>query len=196
MPHADKRDSYRVEDYILVTYQVIRPTELQRTRPEDHFDLPPAFSLLRELYRLNLDVADSLRHITATDRVLGHLLANMNQRMQLLAQAVITTTVGQNEPQARANISQGGLSFMTAELLGIGAHVALKLQFRPTQLELVCFGQVRHCRLRADSELYTAGIRFLQLDGLTQDLISRHVIRTQAEERRARLRQDGHLIEE
>lgn len=190
MHGIEKRDYHRIDDAVGVTYTVISAKDVERTTPEDHFNLPASFMLLRELYALSLEAEEVLRGISEEDRKLGSFLHNVNRRVELIAQATIERDLDSRAMTDTARISEGGVSFVTSELLSAGSFVALQMLFRPELLGLVSFGEVRHCRLSEDGENYVAGVRFVNTDHIFEKLISRHIIHRQSVERRRRLQRD------
>ncbi|HKI75514.1 MAG TPA: PilZ domain-containing protein [Pseudomonadales bacterium] len=191
MAYVDKRDHYRIEDDIQVGWKVVHAGEVDAGRPIEHFETSPLFPLLTELYQLNLEAEDILREVTAQNRQLGGFLHNLDRRVALLARAIVTSEAGTSSLASPARISEGGISFITGQLLPTGTHLAMKLMFSSRLLGIACFGEVRHSRLVESRDDYLVGARFVNLDDATRTLIQRHVLHRQAEERRARLRQDA-----
>jgi hypothetical protein len=190
MPGIDKRDYFRLNDQIHVSHIRVTRTAAHGTAAASHFDLQPGFSMLREMYELELESTEMLRGITEKNRQLGNFLLNLNKRMEILTLSLGTNSHGQQlEVNQEALISEGGLSFISATAEKPGEHLALMLVFHPSMLGLTCFCLVRHCRLAEDGVNYRIGVEFLNLDKTNQRLISRHIMRRQADERRNRLRE-------
>jgi len=184
----DKRDHYRLDDEVAVTWRPVTRIEVESTRARDHFETGPSFPLLKELYKLDLEARELLREMAPANKDLGNFLGNLNRRVELLARAMVAAEGERNSFDTPVRLSQGGISFLTDELLATGTCLALKLVFRESILGLTLFAEVRHCRLAEDSERYVVGTRFVRLDPGEEELIQRHIIHRQAEERRARLR--------
>ncbi|MEX0941751.1 MAG: PilZ domain-containing protein [Pseudomonadales bacterium] len=196
----EKRDYYRISDDIYVSYQVVRRSDLKNSGPDHHFNLAPSFMMLPELFRLDIEAQSILRTINEQNKELGSFLHNLNQRISALSRAIVATEDDVADA-SRVKISEGGISFITSELLSVSTPLALKLLINCHSNEggplgLTCFGEVRHCRLREDGKGdhndCITGVRFINLDPVSQNLISRHIIRRQAQARRERLRHDRH----
>jgi hypothetical protein len=185
----DRRDYYRLADRISVHHKVVADSFVQQSNAADAFDLVPGFHLLRDLFALQLEAGEAIRHITEADRALGSFVHNLDQRLGLLTQIVTGNLTRVDDEQQGdehlCNISPGGMSFLTEDLLAPETRLALKIVFATTSLALVCFGRVSYCRL--EDEVYRTGVQFLRLDTLGEQLISRHIIHRQAQERRQRL---------
>ena len=206
MQNIDKRDHFRIADQIHVGYQRVKKADVDITDAGSHFDLDASFYLLRDIYELELESVELLRRISEKNRQLGSFLQNLNKRVDILCRGVSAnssaynkTNVAQINPEVL--ISEGGLSFISDEVINSGEHLALMLVFQPSTLGLTCFCEVRHCRLitegpltqnhpMEDHALYRIGIKFINLDAINQRMIARHIIRVQSDERRTRLRQE------
>ena len=186
MEDRDKRDFYRLPDTILIEFQHITEADAESAAAEDFFTSDPNFHLLRDIYELQLESKELLRGVTQQSRQLGSFLHNLDQRVELLARAVLQSGSDQGGLSDRkAEISEAGASFLHDSILESGQFLALRMLFQPSGLGLACFAEVRHCQLEDDE--YRIGVRFNQSDYRTQRLLSRHIISKQAEERRARL---------
>ena len=184
----DKRDHYRLADHIQVKYRHVSRQDTLAGSPERFFKGSSIFPILKELYRLDLEARETLRGMSKTDKETADFLANLNQRVVLLGQAM---RVAEGEPtqfDAPARISQGGISFIGDELIPAGSLLALRLSFRDSLIALAAYAEVRHCRLAEDGERYVVGARFESLDTGDEKLIQRYIIHRQAADRRSRLR--------
>lgn len=192
MHYIDKRDHYRLDDNIQVTYQVVSQTDVDTTPPESHFGDGRAFLLLKDLYRLDLESREILREVSDENHRLGDFLGNLNQRFERLAKAVLADAIDAGpDLEWQARISEGGISFIAPELLPAGTTLALRMLFHPGLLGLAAFGKVRHCRLIADREDYVVGVEFTRCDPDSRQLIQRHILHRQAQARRERIRADA-----
>ena len=199
MQNIDKRDYFRLADQIYVGYQRVNKGAISTTEASSHFDLDASFHLLRDIYELELESVELLRGISDKHRQLGSFLQNLNKRVDILCRAVSANSSANSSSHNKAGtaqinpealISEGGLSFISEELINPGEHLALMLVFQPSTLGLTCFCEVRHCRLTEDSAHYRIGIKFINLITTDQRMISRHIIRVQSDERRRRLREE------
>lgn len=191
MSYVDKRDHYRIDDDIQVTWKVVRQSAVQDTNAVAYFETSASFPLLRDLYQLDLEASDMLRVINEGNRQLGAFLHNLSHRIELLSRAVLVNDIGEDPAAQAARLSIGGISFVTDELLSPGTTLALKLVFRSRVFGFTCFGEVRHSRLIEARDGYIVGVRFLDLEEGIRNLIQRHILHRQAEERRERLRRDA-----
>jgi hypothetical protein len=194
MEGIDKRDYYRLNDQVQVSYQIVSSADVKTHEPDAFFDLPSGFHITREIYELELEASELLRGITDNNRQLGSFLHNLNKKIELLAHAVASGTLAcgaQESVSSQDNdtvISEGGLSFHCKELINKGEFLALKLVLRPSLVGITSFAEVRHCGIKEQESTYQVGVQFLNLSLNSQRLVSRHILRRQSDERRNRLR--------
>ena len=192
MEGRDKRDYYRLNDQVQIDYQVVRPSDVSESEPDDFFELPPGFHVTRDIYELEIEANEILRGITDSNRQLGSFLHNLNKRIEIIAHSVASAN---QQPldidDTNTIISEGGLSFYAKQLLNKGEFLALKMVLHPSLVGLTSFAEVRHCGIIERDSTYQIGIQFLNLSPNSQRLISRHILRRQSDDRRKRLRDES-----
>lgn len=190
MDDRDKRDYYRLNDSILVDYKLVAQTDVQNASAGDFFTSDPNFHLLRDIYELQLESKQLLHRISNENKdlgkFLGNFLGNLDQRVELIAKSAINADLANlSMKSCDAEISEGGLSFLSPTLINTDQSLAIRLLLQPSFLGLTSFAQVKHCQLQENE--YRIGVQFVGSDLQTQRLISRHIISKQAEQRRSRL---------
>lgn len=183
----DQRDYYRIRDSVYIEYKIVAKEQVFSAQRQSPYEVSARFTLLRDMYELELESAQLLRSLTDSDRKLGAFLSTLNRRLEMMARILSAEELPtQQSPAKNVTVSEGGISFQMDELLPVNTYLGLKLQFHPSLLGLTLYGKVTYCRTDAGAH-YMAGVQFLQMDSFTEQLISRHIIRLQAEERRKRL---------
>ena len=84
MRAIERRAYLRVPDNLHVEHVVVSAEEYKKSTVTEVLDLPGAFDLRRELYRLELEARDLTREIAENDRKMGSYFHNLNQRIELL----------------------------------------------------------------------------------------------------------------
>ena len=186
MRAIERRAYLRVPDNLHVEHVVVSAEEYKKSTVTEVLDLPGAFDLRRELYRLELEARDLTREIAENDRKMGSYFHNLNQRIELLATAVMLHQEDGDIATNAVDISPAGASYLSDKLYPAGSLLALKLIFLPSQLGIASFGQVSYCLL-GDNDLYRIGVQFTSLDSSTEALLERHIAGLQADARRQRL---------
>lgn len=184
---ADNRDFFRLEDDIRISFKVVTATDAKTHDANDFFPASTAFQLSSDIYALEMESAEILRNVHDQNRQLAGLLANINKRIELLSRSLISSHEDEFMLEhSHCEISEGGLSFTTQNLIHEGDVLALRLIFQPSLLCLACFAEVKHCHEVSAALGYRIGTRFIEMDQSSQRLVARHIMTRQAEDRRLR----------
>ncbi len=180
LDEEDRREYYRIEDTIALE---IRPlSAAEATGQEVLQDASPLFNLLSELHLSEFESQHLLRQISERDRTTAAFLKSQNKRIDLLSQVVALTVLGQiGEPQP-VIISEGGIDFQHPTPIAAGAHLSVKLVLMPQALGLLLRARVTHCDRKGDG--YDVGTEFEHLSDAQRQLLARHILQKQAQERR------------
>lgn len=182
----DRREYYRIEDTLALEFSCLSDTQAQSA--EALHDNSPLFNLLSELHVLDLESQHLLRHISERDRTLASYLKVINKRIDLLGQAVAQSLLGDIGPPKKVTISEGGVSFNSAQAVEAGTHLAIKLVLMPQALGLLLRAKVIHCQAIDDGQ-FEIGTEFESLTDAQRQLLARHILQRQALERRQALEQ-------
>lgn len=177
----DRREYYRIEDTIALEFHPLSGAEAQ-ARDELH-DPSPLFNLLGELHLLDYESQHLQRQISGRDRTLADYLKTINRRIDLLGQAMahaLLREIGEPRP---VSLSEGGLRFVDSQPLAIGSHLALKIVLLPHCAGLLLRAQVNHCQA-LDGGRHEIGVVFTSLSDSQRQLLARHILQRQAQERR------------
>ncbi|PBJ24913.1 PilZ domain protein [Pseudomonas sp. ACN8] len=180
LDEEDRREYYRIEDTIALEIRPLSASEA--TGQEVLQDASPLFNLLSELHLSEFESQHLLRQISERDRTTAAFLKSQNKRIDLLGQVVALTVLGQiGEPQP-VIISEGGIDFQHPSSLAIGACLSVKLVLMPQALGLLLRARVTHCDRKGDG--YDIGTEFEHLTDAQRQLLARHILQKQAQERR------------
>ncbi|MGF6163271.1 hypothetical protein ABIE16_002560 [Pseudomonas sp. 2725] len=180
LDEEDRREYYRIEDTIALEIRPLSATEA--TGQEVLQDASPLFNLLSELHLSEFESQHLLRQISERDRNLAAFLKSQNKRIDLLSQVIAITALGQiGEPQP-VIISEGGIDFQHPSPIATGAHLSVKLVLMPQALGLLLRARVTHCDRKGDG--YDVGTEFEHLTDAQRQLLARHILQKQAQERR------------
>lgn len=184
----DQRDYYRIRDSVYIEYNIVTKEQVFTAQRRAPFEVSPRFTLLRDMYEIELESTQLLRSLTDSDRKLGSFLSTINRRLELMAKVLSSDELpAHKKPAESVTVSEGGISFQVDELLPTDAFLGMKLLFHPSLLGLTVYGEVKYCRLTDAGTKYAAGIQFVRMDSFDEQLLARHIIRLQAEDRRKRL---------
>ncbi|MBV7552187.1 MULTISPECIES: PilZ domain-containing protein [Pseudomonas] len=180
LDEEDRREYYRIEDTIALE---IRPLSASEAAGQEVLqDASPLFNLLSELHLSEFESQHLLRQINERDRNIAAFLKSQNKRIDLLSQVIAITVLGQiGEPQP-VIISEGGIDFQHPSPIAAGAHLSVKLVLMPQALGLLLRARVTHCDRKGDG--YDVGTEFEHLTDAQRQLLARHILQKQAQERR------------
>ncbi|MGH8349609.1 MAG: PilZ domain-containing protein, partial [Pseudomonas sp.] len=180
LDEEDRREYYRIEDTIALEIRPLSATEA--AGQEVLQDASPLFNLLSELHLSEFESQHLLRQISERDRNITAFLKSQNKRIDLLSQVIAITALGQiGEPQP-VNISEGGIGFQHPSPIATGARLSVKLVLMPQALGLLLRARVTHCDRKGDG--YDVGSAFEHLTDAQRQLLARHILQKQAQERR------------
>lgn len=184
----DQRDYYRIKDSVYIEYKIVPEEQVFATKRRPPFEVSERFTLLRDMYEVELESTQLLRSLTDADRKLGAFLSTINRRLEMMAKVLSAEELpAHKRPAESVTVSEGGISFEADELLPSGAFLGMKLLFHPSLLGLTVYGEVKYCRLTDEGTKYATGVHFVRMDAFAEQLLARHIIRLQAEDRRKRL---------
>ena len=180
LDEEDRREYYRIEDMIALEIRPLSATEA--TGQEVLQDASPLFNLLSELHLSEFESQHLLRQINERDRNIAAFLKSQNKRIDLLSQVIALTVLGQiGEPQP-VIISEGGIDFQHPTPIAAGSRLSVKLVLMPQALGLLLRARVTHCDRKGDG--FDVGTEFEHLTDAQRQLLARHILQKQAQERR------------
>jgi hypothetical protein len=145
-------------------------------------DASPLFNLLSELHLSEFESQHLLRQISERDRTTAAFLKSQNKRIDLLSQVVALTVFGQIGEPRPVIISEGGIDFQHANPIAAGTRLSVKLVLMPQALGLLLRARVTHCDRKGDG--YDVGTEFEHITDAQRQLLARHILQKQAQERR------------
>ncbi|MGH8389712.1 MAG: PilZ domain-containing protein [Pseudomonas sp.] len=180
LDEEDRREYYRIDDTIALEIRPLSATEA--TGQEVLQDASPLFNLLSELHLSEFESQHLLRQISERDRTTAAFLKSQNKRIDLLSQVIAITVLGQiGEPQP-VIISEGGIDFQHPAPFDVNARLSVKLVLMPQALGLLLRARVTHCDRKGEG--FDVGTEFEHLTDGQRQLLARHILQKQAQERR------------
>jgi hypothetical protein len=178
----ERRNYYRIQDRVALEYRL---AHADQESFEQFFQLPAQHQLMSEFQLLDIEAHSLLRGITEKDRSVGAYLKVINQKMDALCRTLALTNAPIDPAHVHhVNLSEGGLSLYTHEALAPNAQLLLKLVLFPSYSGLLLRGNVLSCKCLEDQHL--VHIEFVDINEQQRQLLARHILRKQQEERRLR----------
>jgi hypothetical protein len=182
----ERREYYRIEDRVALE---INPLSRSGQAGEEAAeDTSPLFDLLSELHVSEFESQHLLRQLDERDRVLNSFLKALTKRIDLLGRVVAHTALGElGEPQP-VRLSEGGVEFISYQDFAQGELLSVKMVLMPQASGLLLRARVTHCDPAGDGR-FVIGTEFVNLPDAQRQLLARHVLQRQAQQRRQALEQ-------
>ncbi|WP_437881168.1 PilZ domain-containing protein [Pseudomonas sp. LRF_L74] len=184
MPYQDaddRREYYRIDDAIALDFSLLSGPEALAS--DVLHDASPLFNLLSDLHVMDFESQHMLRHISERDRTVAGYLKVINKRIDLLGQALAQSLLRDIGVPRKVSLSEGGLSFSNGQAVANGSHLAIKMVLMPQALGLLLRARVVHCQARDDGA-FEIGTEFEALTDAQRQLLARHILQKQAQQRR------------
>ncbi|MNM88329.1 PilZ domain protein [compost metagenome] len=177
----DRREYYRIEDTLALEFRPLQDSEI--LSGDVLHDDSALFNLLSELHLMDFESQHLLRHINERDRHLASYLKLLNRRIDLIGQALTQNLLREIGPERKVTLSEDGIDFHDAQALVVDQLLAMKLVLLPQGLGLLLRARVLHCQPAADGG-YEIGAEFEAPSDAQRQLLARHILQRQAQERR------------
>ncbi|MDB6141636.1 MAG: pilus assembly protein PilZ [Pseudomonas sp.] len=188
LDEEDRREYYRIEDTIALEINHLSGPDASHSAHAH--DTSPLFNLLSELHVSEFESQHLLRQLPDQDRVLSSFLKALNKRIDLLGQVVAQTVLGKlGEPQ-QVILSEGGIQFHHPLPIHAGTQLSIKMVLMPQALGLMLNAKVTHCDAHEFGN-FEIGTEFEGLSDAQRQLLARHILQRQAQQRRLAKELDG-----
>jgi hypothetical protein len=187
--HDERREFFRIDDSIQVSYRVITLNEIpqsidEKLRGNDRF------TVMTRLQNISQHLSAPLHRIEQHDPDVADYLKALDEKINLLGQTFLAQ---ENEllarPSRSVNLSAGGIAMDITEKLAEGDLVELKLLLLPSYMGVMAYGEVIGIEEKAgDDEAYPyhTRINFSLIRNSDQEALIRHITRRQGEMLRQR----------
>lgn len=185
MPVHERRQHFRIVDYIYFNYRIYAPGE---------FSSDPLITkqLLGEQGKKFMDAAQYFHEIDAelselTSEIalefphMAHYINLLNTKIDYLTRHLL---LAENIELRKVNISLGGMSFHTNEVLKEGTSMKIVLYTKPKMIPIIIDGQVVYCQFQNEST-YRTSLQFNNLTSEQEQLLSQHILLAQIKNRSA-----------
>ncbi len=186
----EQKEYFQIDDTVAMEFVAVTESCISDDASAFPLSIPSKFNLLNQLHTIDADSSSLLLLIGEKDRAIASYLKSINDKINLLAQALVHSDQTITDiPRRTISLSEGGLSFNNTDPLDSGTYLAIKMILLPSSIGLLLYGQVINCDQDASGG-YTIGIRFEQLSEINRQTIARHVLQYQAKARRELIAQN------
>jgi hypothetical protein len=175
---ANRRQYFRIKDKASVEIAVLE----QHHSAAEYFELNPEFGLISEFQLLDVESKHLLHAMTDKDKNLGQLLKVLNKKLDSLSRVLALSKQPVDKSHIQdIDLSEGGLSLKSPDFLKDDQLVAIKLILLPSYSGLLLTGSVLSCQ--GEKAPYDLHLGFSDISEAHQQLIARHIMRKQTQNR-------------
>lgn len=191
---SERRSYFRIDESIAVEYKAVDEQTANAGEAERVYPDSAAIALQAELKKIDSDNGQLLYQLKNTNRALGDYLHNLNRKIELLAQQLLT----EHKPPAltditrQVSLSEGGIAFGSAKPIAQHTYVALRLTFLPSYVGLIIFAKIIRCELCKAGD-YQIAAKFYRPRDAQLRIIGQQIMRAQMADRRQQQAQDRGL---
>ena len=187
---AERRNFFRVDDSISLSYQEISDGELEDRKEQIAIELEGNFTVMSSIASINQNMALVMHRIESAEPDVAEYLKAINNKIDILGRALLSYDNDMVEQPAQpVNLSASGLAFYSSEPVTRGALLELRLLLVPSFTGIITFGEVVGCD-PVDEAVggfsYFVRINFMHMRENDRDLLIRHVVKRQGEMLRKR----------
>ena len=188
----ERREFFRIDDSVQVSYRVITADEVPETIDEQ-LRAGDRFTVMTRLQEISQHLSASLHRIEQRDTDIADYLKALDEKINLLGRSFLTEERELlDQPSQSVNLSAGGLAMDTTERVEVGSLVEIKLLLLPSYAGLLAYGEVVGVDSSEGEDAdypYHVRINFNLIRGSDQDALIRHITRRQGEMLRRRREQ-------
>ncbi len=175
---VNRRQYFRITD--TVSLEIV-PIESHQSAIEK-FHLSPEFGLLSEFQMLDVESKHLLHALNDKDKNLGQFLKLVNRKLDSLARVIaLNHQIIPPDSMREVNLSEGGLSVRFPQAFAKHDKLAIKLILFPSYSGLLLEGSILSCI--TEQQDYTLHIEFQGISDAHQQLIARHIMRLQSQQK-------------
>lgn len=188
---ADRRSYFRIDDFTILYYRIVTDDNDGEQLHSDQLAIDK-LTLKARFDALTREMKPMCQFVEQEYPKLSRYLAKFDQKLDMLSEVLMNNAIDDLDVVPRkVNISAGGLSYVSDELIVPGSLLELRFILQPENIGIYSHARVVSCR-KIDSKddgkkVYKLAVEFVRMKEEFRDLISRHVM----ERERVKLRQNS-----
>ena len=194
-PQEERREFFRIDDSLLVSYSVLEDGQRQRRLDEQAQGMEDRFTIMTRMQAISQHLSASLHRIEQRDADVADYLKALDEKINLLGESFLAEETDlMDQPSKPVNLSAGGLALDSSESLDLGTVVEIKLLLLPSYTGIVAFGEVVGVEKEDGNPAYPHRLRinFSHIRDADRDALIRHILRRQGQMlRQERQRQES-----
>lgn len=183
---ADRREFFRINDTVFIEFQPISAEEAEELsqvlKDPLHSGNYQEQGQLRTLQTAFNHIADQISH---HDRDIARALRLLDEKINLINHAVQRQQNKSDENlEVEANLSGGGIAFMSAENIDPKSAVEIKIELQPSGTFIHTVANVIACtkaKDASDEAPYFLRLAFTSMSEIDRSILVKHILNRQAE---------------
>lgn len=186
---GERREYYRIDDQVILHYRRVGEQDVALILDKLQNNRPDRFTVAANFAVTSRQLSHLLQRIRTQNPDLGMALDAMDRKMNLLAQLLVTDEVGLDDQQTlQVSLSGGGMAFNCPEELALGELIETRLVLYPHMTGILALSRVVSCQRRTEPGVgypWRVALEYEHLREQDRDLLCKHILDRQMEERRA-----------
>ena len=181
--NEERRDFFRFDDRVALTYRALNEKELSEAMEEFEREGPDLKSVASSIAATNAQMRRGLERFRPKFPELAAYLEGLNDKVDLMIQL---TGAGMNahadEPTHEVSLSGSGLAFMSDNPIPFEQALEIRLMLFPEHYSILAFGRVVRCEQVRELPTtgFEVGVRFTRILEADRDLVVRHILQRQS----------------
>lgn len=184
----NRRRFFRITDEVDLTYRVVDAHEIAKSSHITNHILGTC-DLSAALASITQESTKLVHRIEKKQPELIQYLKLLEEKIDLIAQAVLSDKLTESNNTSKINLSASGLAFQCHEVLPAGAFLELKMVLASIRVLLVTCCKVIQCEQRRTADglpAFQISADFINLSEQDRDLLIQHLVKRQMQQIRAK----------
>ena len=189
---AERRAFVRIDDDAILKYRKVghsNLTHMDENRPTGS----NSFTIKSRFAAIDQQLRPVRRLLEQRSDELAAYLKSIDEKLELLADLAFKREHdSRNQPTQKVSLSASGTSFLSQKPLELGTLLELWLLLLPSHTGIITLAKVVYCQRLGDNDgqqyPYRVGVEFKEIGEADTDLIMRHILQKEADDRRKRSR--------
>ena len=128
---------------------------------------------------IDYELSELTQAIALKEPALAHYLNLLNTKIDYLSRQMLMT---KNVHLRKVNISLGGMSFKTEDLIKEKTHLKLVIYSKPKMIPIILDGMIVYSQYQSENHYHTA-VTFIELTHDQEQILSQHILLGQVKNR-------------
>jgi hypothetical protein len=185
----ERRGFFRINDDVVLTYHSLNREAYEKLENKASNNAVNSFNLKARFAALDQSLRPVMSRLRQHSEDLARCISAMDEKLEMLAEVLFHRDNDvESLPSQEVSLSAGGLSFHVQKALEPESILQVRMLLMPSGIGIEAYARVVYCRRVKEYEVgrfpYKVGVEFQHLREEDSDLIIRHVLCKEANERR------------